>query len=116
MLFRPKIPKPEKSCFLSSLPKIRDTFLVNKSLPDIIEKSRNNQASLIHQKLVSSGLLEASAFPASIVCLELVIECENHYDPHTRSIRTVSGEVIVRINRTNVCVALAIPHKEPYEP
>ena len=28
----------------------------------------------------------------------------------------VLGEVIVRINRTNVCSALAIPHKEPYEP
>ena len=115
-LFRPKMPKPEKPCLLSSLLEICDTFLVNRSLPDIIKRARNVQSSPIYQGLVNSRLLEAVAFLASIVCPKLIIECANHYDPGTRCIKKFFGEVVVRINRTNVCSALRIPHKEPYEP
>ena len=115
-LFYPKIPKPKKPCLLSSLPEICDTFLVNRSLPDIIERARNVQSGPIHQKLVNNGLLEVAPFPVSIACSELIIECANHYDPGTRCIKKFFGEVVVRINRTNVCSALRIPHKEPYEP
>ena len=110
------MPKPKKPCLLSSLPKIHDTFLVNRSLPDIIERARNVQSGPIYQGLVNSELLEATVFPASILCPELIIECANHYDPGTRCIKKISGEVVVRINRTSLCSALRIPHKELYEP
>lgn len=116
MLFCPKMPKLEKPFLLSSLPEIRDTFLVNKSLPDIIEWAKNVQSGPIYQKLVSSGLLEAVAFPPAIECPELVVEYANRYDPNTRCIKKVSGEVLVRISRTSVSAALRVPDKEPYKP
>lgn len=115
-LFCPKMPKLEKLPFLSSLPNIRDTFLVNKSLPDIIERAKNPQSGPIYQRLANSGLLEATAFPAAIPYPELILECANHYDPISRCIRKVSGEVIVKIGRVSVYSAFRIPHKEPYEP
>ena len=101
-LFRPKMPKLEKPCLLSSLPEIRDTFLVNKSLTDIIERAKNAQSSPIYQKLVNSGLLEVAAFLVAITCLELVIKCANRYEPNKRCIKKISGEVIVKINTTSV--------------
>ena len=113
MLFFPKMPKFEK---LYLLPEIHDTFMVNKNLTDVIERTRNTQSGPIYQKLANSGLLEATPFPIAITCPELVIECANHYDTGTRCIKKVSGEVIVKINRTSVYSAFRIPHKEPYEP
>ena len=89
-LFHPKMPKLEKHCFLSSLPKIHDTFLINKSLTDVIERAKNSQSGPIYQKLVNSVLLGVSAFPPAITCHELVIECANHYDPNTTCIKKIS--------------------------
>ena len=115
-LFRPKLPKLEKPPLLSSLPEIRDTFLVNKSLPDIVEREKHPQSSPIYHKLAESGLLEATTFPAAITYPELILECANHYDPILRCIKKASGEVILKINRTSINSAYRIPHREPYEP
>ena len=82
----------------------------------MIERAKNAQLSPIYQKLVNSGLLEAATFPTTIACLELVIECANHYDPSTRCVKKFFGEVIVKISRTNIYSAFRIPHREPYEP
>lgn len=60
--------------------------------------------------------MEATTFPLSIECPELVVECANHYDLNTRCIKKPSGEVLVRICRTSASATLRIPHKEPYEP
>ena len=65
---------------------------------------------------MNSGLLEAIAFPLAITCPKLVIERANHYEPNTRCIKKILGEVIVKINRTSVYSAFRIPHREPYEP
>lgn len=115
-LFHLKMPKFEKPCLLISLPKIQDIFLVNKNLTNVIERAKNTQSSPIYQRLVNSGFPEVVAFPTKITCPKLVIECTNHYDPSTRCIKKISGEVIVKINRTSVYLAFRIPHKEPYEP
>ena len=39
--FHPKLPKLEKPSLLSSLPKIHDTFLVNKNLSEVMEQAKN---------------------------------------------------------------------------
>ena len=65
-LFHPKKPKFDKPFLFSSLPKIHDTFLVNKNLFDVIERSKNIQSSPIYQNIADSGLLEATSFPATI--------------------------------------------------
>ena len=90
--------------------------MVNKNLGDIIDWARDVQSSTIHLKLASSGLLEVVVFPSAIECLELVVECANHYDPNTKYISKNLGKVLVRIYRTSVSTALRIPLKEPYEP
>ena len=61
-------------------------------------------------------MLEVVAFPPAIKCPKLVVECVNHYDPNTRCIKKVLGEVLIRINRTSVSSDLEISHKDPYEP
>ena len=52
----------------------------------------------------------------TIGCLELVIECAKHYDPSSKCVKKISGEVVVKINRASVYLALKIPHKESDEP
>ena len=47
---------------------------------------------------------------------KLIIGCVNHYDPQSRCIKKVLGEVLAKISMTTVVSALKIPHKEPYEP
>ena len=115
-LFRPKLPKLEKPPLLSSLPEIRDTFLVNRNLSEVVERAKNTPSSPIYQRLVESGLIEAAAFPAAIVYPKCILECANHFDPVSGCVKKASREVIVKINRTSVNSALRIPHKEPYEP
>ena len=115
-LFCPKMPKLEKPCLLSSLPKFCDTILVNKNLADVIVWAKHAHSRPIYQKLASSGLLEAATFPTAIGCPELVVECANHYDPNSRCVKKIFEEVVVRINRASVCSTLKIPHKEPYKP
>ena len=61
-LFRPKLSKPEKTCLLSCFLEIRDPFLVNVNLMELVERTRSAQNGTIAQKLVSSVLLEAMAF------------------------------------------------------
>lgn len=110
------MPKLEKPPLLSSLPEICDTFLVKKNLSDIVEEAKHAQSGPMYKRLVDSGLLEAATFLSEISYPKFILECANHYDPISRCIKRASGEVIVRINRTNVYSAFRIPHKEPYKP
>ena len=112
-LLRPKMPKIEKPCLLISLPKIYDTFLVNRSMTEVIERAKNAQSGPIYQKLMNSGFLEATNFPPAITCPKLVIECTNHYDPNTRCVKKILGELIVKINRTSVYSALGSLTESP---
>lgn len=86
------------SCLVSILPELGDTSLVQANLGDFLERARNPRADSMMERIVRSGLIEASAFPTAAPCLELVITCMNRYDVESRSIRTSSGELLVEIN------------------
>lgn len=64
--------------------------------------------------IVESGIVEATNFPLALVCLELVKECMNIYDPMNRYIREFNGEVLLPINRGKIISSLKIPIKEVY--
>ncbi|GLJ46408.1 hypothetical protein SUGI_0978030 [Cryptomeria japonica] len=49
--------------------------------------------------VLSSGIIEAAAFPPAIPCPELVRECIGRYDPVFKTIRRDNGETLLAINR-----------------
>lgn len=66
-------------------------------------------------RIVDSGLIEASVFPSTIQCPELVLECMNKYDTKHRCIRNANGGILLNVNRETIMVVFKIPAKEPYE-
>lgn len=82
----------------------------------MVERTKNSLSGTIAQKLVCSGLLEAVVFLSTMECPELIIECANHYDPHSRCTKKVSGEVLAIFNGVTIMSPLKIPQKETYKP
>jgi len=66
------------------------------------------------KKIVDSGLVEAAAFPQSILCPELVQECINRYDPQNRCVKNANGDVLFSVNRQTLMSVMKIPHKGAY--
>lgn len=103
------------SSLVSSLPELGDTTLVQLDLDVFLERVKNSTADPMTREVAQSGLLEAAAFPRTVSCVELVLECMHHYDKGNRCIRKNDGEVLLSIDRQTVMAAMGIPHREPYE-
>lgn len=96
---RPKFPKiDQKSWLVCTLPKLGDTFLPLVDLDEFHERERNPTGSPLMQRIIDSGLVEATTFPSVVSCPELVLECMNRYDLVERCVRSADGEVFLRVN------------------
>lgn len=103
------------SCLVSILPELEDTSLVHVDLGDFLERTKNPLTGSLMEKIVKSGLVEATAFPLVATCLDLLMACMNRYNTENKCIKTSNGELLVSINRETVMAAMGIPHKEEYE-
>lgn len=103
------------SCLIITLLELHNTTLVQDELGNFLETVRNPKSNSMMDRIVQSGLIEATAFPIAAPCPELVYACMNKYDASHRCIRASNGEILVRIDRETIMATMGIPHKELYE-
>lgn len=99
------------SCLVSSLPNMGDTSLALEDLSYFLERAKNPVQNLMMERIVKSGSIDATTFPITVPCPELVLECMNRYDEEHKCIRNVNGEVLLKINKETMMAAMGIPHK-----
>lgn len=108
---RPTLPKfGRTSCLVSILLELSDTSLAQANLGDFLERDKNPGTGSMMEMIVRSGLIEAVSFPIAAPCLDLVITCMNRYHADSRCIRTISGELLVEINRETVMATMTLIH------
>lgn len=78
---------------------VSDTDLKGENLEDLKERVFKGVDKSFCIEILSSGLLEAAAFPPAIPCPELVRECIARYDPVSETIKRDNGETLLAINR-----------------
>lgn len=60
-------------------------------------------------------MVEVKAFPPTVSCQEVVLECMSRYDPAERCIRDVDGKVLLTISWEVITAVMKIPEEEQYE-
>ena len=60
-------------------------------------------------EVLTSGLIEAVAFPLALVSLELLQVCIDHYDVRSKSIVSKDGNTVLSISRDTIAFVLHFP-------
>lgn len=88
---------------------VSDTDLKGENLEALKERMFKGIEGYFHLEILSSGLIEASAFPPAIPCPKLVRECIARYDPISETIKRDNGETLLAINREVISSVFKLP-------
>lgn len=86
-----------------------DTALRDFDMGDLLERLKSQMSELFMTEIENSGLVEATAFPLAVACLELVRECINRFDIRHQCIRKDDGQVLLTVNRETIVSVFRIP-------
>ncbi|GLJ21621.1 hypothetical protein SUGI_0402190 [Cryptomeria japonica] len=90
-------------------PIVSDTDLKGENLEVLKERVFKGTDGSFGVEILSSGLIEVTAFPPAIPCSELVRECIARYDPISETIRRDNGETLLAINREVISSIFKLP-------
>lgn len=90
-------------------PIISDTNLKGGNLEVLKERVFKGIDGSFGLEILSSGLVEATAFAPAIPCPELVRECIARYDPISETIKRDNGETLLAINREVISSIFKLP-------
>lgn len=69
---------------------------------DFQQRMYGNAPNQLAQIITHIGLAQEAGFPLTQLCLELVLECEKHYDFRTRIIIGPQGRVMQNITEESI--------------
>ena len=104
-----------KTLFTTKAKKVGDT---NFGLVDMLNVRRQllDSKTLVTRRLVKSGVVHAAAFPPTLPCCELVLECASRFDVGTKSITFEDGKrVLANISQPVVEEVFGIPKQKGAE-
>ncbi|KAH9297767.1 hypothetical protein KI387_029449, partial [Taxus chinensis] len=61
------------------------------------------------QMISDSGITYAAGFPISVQCADTVLACGAHFNPDTKELVNVHGELIAKLDVATIVAALRIP-------
>lgn len=101
-----------KTAFFSKLKRVCDTNIGTVSMVQLRDRFKEGH-SLMTKKIYKSGIVQTVAFPPTLPCPELVMECASQFDIVTKTIIFGEGQrVLANINRQVVEKVFNIPqHK-----
>ena len=91
-------------------PIITDTNLEGVKLENVQENFLEHvDKSKGYLEILTSGLIQAATFPHSLISLELLQLCIEHYDVRSKGIVNRDGEVVLAISRETIASVLHFP-------
>lgn len=73
---------------------------------------KNHLSSTLSANIMKSGIYQATGFPPSVQCNELVLECVKHYDPRTRMIKSPKGAMLAYLPEEAITEVFGIPRSK----
>lgn len=93
----------------STEPIVSDTDLKGENLEVLKERVFKGIDKSFGVEILSSSLIETTAFPPAIPCPVLIRECIDRYDPVSETIRRDNGETLLATNREVISSVFKIP-------
>ena len=83
-----------KTTFFSKVRRISDTNIGTVNMVQLKDRLKEGQSPMA-KKIYKSGIIHAAAFPPTLPCSELVMECASRFDIVTKSIIFYEGKRVL---------------------